>query len=106
MEKVVDHDDDLDDVEANFVRRLKKGTDKYFGIFPFKCYNYGRIFHCASKCTFKEDINRRGDDRNKRGEDKRDKPKRIFYSKESTHSSKDEECDDSNDETVNLREFG
>jgi hypothetical protein len=43
-------DSDLDDIEAKFVRRLKKGSGKYQGKLPFKCFNCGKIFHFASKC--------------------------------------------------------
>ena len=43
-------DSDLDDIEAKFVRRLKKGSGKYQGKLPFKCFNYGKIGHFASKC--------------------------------------------------------
>jgi hypothetical protein len=44
---------DIDEIEANFVRRLKKGSDKYKGKFPFKCFNCGKIGHFGSKCPHK-----------------------------------------------------
>jgi hypothetical protein len=43
-------DSNLDDIEAKFVRRLKKGSGKYQGKLPFKCFNYGKIGHFSSKC--------------------------------------------------------
>jgi hypothetical protein len=46
-------DFDIDEVEANFVRRLKKGSGKYKGKMPFKCFNYGKIGHFSSKCPQK-----------------------------------------------------
>ena len=42
-------DSEPDEIEAKFVRRLKKGSGKYQGKLPFKCFNYGRIGHFASK---------------------------------------------------------
>jgi hypothetical protein len=36
-------DSKLDDIEAKFVRRLKKGSTKYQGKLPFKCFNCGKI---------------------------------------------------------------
>jgi hypothetical protein len=42
-----------DEIEEKFVRRLKKGSKKYQGKFPFKCFNYGNIGHFLSKCPHK-----------------------------------------------------
>jgi hypothetical protein len=44
---------DIDEIEANFVRRLKKGSDKYKGKLNFKCFNCGKIGHFSSKCPHK-----------------------------------------------------
>ena len=49
----------LDEEEANFVRKLKKGSNKYKGKLPFKCFNYGKIGHYSKRCPYleKEDSN-------------------------------------------------
>jgi hypothetical protein len=46
-------DSEPDEIEAKFVKRLKKGSGKYKGKLPFKCFNYGRIGHFANKCPHK-----------------------------------------------------
>ena len=46
-------DSEPDEIEAKFVR-LKKGSGKYQGKFPFKWFNCGRIDHFASKCPHKK----------------------------------------------------
>jgi len=46
--------DDLDEDEeiANFVRKLKRGTDKYKGKIPLKCFNCCKIGHFSAKCPY------------------------------------------------------
>ena len=46
-------DSEPDEIEAKFVKRLKKGSGKYKGKFPFKCFNCGRIGHFANKFPHK-----------------------------------------------------
>ena len=46
-------DSKMDVVEAKNLRRLKKGSGKYKGKMPFKCFKCGKIGHFASKCPLK-----------------------------------------------------
>jgi hypothetical protein len=44
--------DKYDEEEANFIKKLKKGSGKYKGKLHFKCFNCGKIRHFASKCPY------------------------------------------------------
>jgi hypothetical protein len=46
------HLDISDEEETNFIRKLSKGSGKYKGKLPFKCFNYGKVGHFASKCPY------------------------------------------------------
>jgi uncharacterized coiled-coil protein SlyX len=48
------NDDSKEDEEMeNFVRNLKRGTDKYKGMLQLKIFNCGGIGHFSSKCPHK-----------------------------------------------------
>jgi hypothetical protein len=49
-------DSEPDEIEAKFVKRLKKGSGKYKGKLPFKCFNCGRIGHFEINVPTKERI--------------------------------------------------
>ena len=81
--------------EANFVRKLKRGSIKYKGILPFKCFHYGKVGHSASKFPFKENNT---NEKERKGKDKpwESKKKKYFkrnniYTKEDRSSSSDTE---------------
>jgi hypothetical protein len=48
------NDSYLDDIEAKFMRMLKKGIRNYQGKLPFKCFNCGKIVHFENKCPHKK----------------------------------------------------
>jgi hypothetical protein len=86
------------DIEAKFVRRLKKGLGKYQGKLPFKCFNYGTIGHFASKCPHqKKDQN--SDDEKKYKFKKYSKKKSLCANND--NSSEDIDSDSSCEYKVN-----
>jgi hypothetical protein len=88
----------LDDIEAKFMRRLKKGSGKYQGKLPFKCFNCGKIGHFSSKCLHqKKDQN--SDDENKYKFNKYSKKKSLCANND--NSSEDIDIHSSCEDKVN-----
>jgi hypothetical protein len=88
----------LDDIEAKFVRRLKRGSGKYQGKLPFKFFNCGKIGHFASKCHHKKK-DQNSDDEKKYKFKKFSKNKSLCVNNDD--SSEDIDSDSSCEEKVN-----
>ena len=44
--------ENLDDEQALFIKKIERGTNKYKGNLPLKCFNYGRIGPFDPKCPY------------------------------------------------------
>lgn len=68
------NNEDIDELEEKFTRNLKKGTEKYKGMLPLKCFSCGNIGHYASRSPNRS--------MHKKRDTKERKVKRMYYVKE------------------------
>ena len=78
--------------------RLKKGSRKYQGKLPFKCFNYGNIGHFASKCPHQKKY-QNSDDEKKYKFKKYSKKKSVCANND--NSLEDIDSDSSYEDKVN-----
>jgi hypothetical protein len=96
---------EYDEVAANFVRRLNKGTnDRYRGKIPLICFNCDGIGHFANKCPHKKKRNDEGYSNRKQTYKGKRTTKKVFKkrlcTKEDISSSDEDEFSDSETERV------
>jgi hypothetical protein len=91
-------DSEPDEIEAKFVRRLKKGSSKYQGKLSFKCFNCGKIGHFANKCPHKKH-DQNSEDEEKYKSKRFDKKKSLCVNNDD--SSEDTDSDSSCEDKVN-----
>lgn len=87
-------DDDLVDLEALLAKRIPRGTSKYKGKLPLKCFAWNKIGHIAANCPNGENKYKREKFKKYKGKGKRD----CLVSINSGIS--DEECDDDDGEDI------
>jgi len=119
IKKTKDKDNDLDEEIANFVRRFQKGSGRYKGKSPLKCFNCGRIGHIVENCYYKKrSLNNKksfyskDDDISSDESDEEDNGGEVLFitqeNQDDDHkNSKEEEiiCEEDSDEETNLDSF-
>ena len=72
-------EDSNDEEKSNFVRKLKRGTDKFKGKLPFKCYNFGKVGNFASKFTYAKGLESDEEEENPKKEKKNKKRNKAKF---------------------------
>jgi hypothetical protein len=79
-----------DEEEANFVRKLKRGSENYKGMLPFKFFHCGKIGHFSCKCPFKENNT---NEKERKDKDKpRDFKNKYIFKRNSFYSKEENSC--------------
>jgi hypothetical protein len=91
-------DCETDEIAEKIMRRLKKGSGKYQGKLPFKCFNCGKIGHFSNKCPHKKH-DQNSEDEEKHKSRRFDKKKSLCVNNDG--SSEDTDSDSSYEDKVN-----
>ena len=85
-------DESNDEEITNFVRKLKRGTGKYKGKLPLKCFSCRNIGHFASKCPYAKNSDGEEDDSfkpYKKYNNDKNKNRRKFAKKKNLYTKRD-----------------
>jgi hypothetical protein len=95
--------------EANFIKKLQKGSGKYKGKLPFKCFNCGRIRHFANKCPYPKKEDSDDEEAYNQKYHKRDKSqykKKFYKKKKNLYSKEDNSSSDMSEDDEELLFMG
>jgi hypothetical protein len=86
---------------ANFVRRMKRGTGKYKGMLPLKCFNCDGVGHFSNKFPYKKKKGNEEDDSKEKNKIQKGRRNTNIFFKKSLCTKEDSSSSDGDEVNEN-----